>query len=175
MYSLMVRERILGSDHWWVLRGLTQRSRIYCLDLKYKRHMDLSKYAVKLQHNPVDTLTSIYVYLLQELCHFLWLVHKDIQRLDSTADFVIGFDDVYDVLEMATTNTSRTRGHNLRLETPLIKNNTRRNFFAHRIIKPWNALPTTIVNSHSTQSFKRQISNLDLSLYLKYPCILHNS
>ena len=72
-------------------------------------------------------------------------------------------------------NTSRTRGHNLRLDTPLIKNNTRRNFFAHRIIKPWNALPTTIVNSHSTQSFKRQISNLDLSLYLKYPCIPHNS
>ena len=72
-------------------------------------------------------------------------------------------------------NSSRTRGHNLRLETPLIKNNTRRNFFAHRIIKPWNALPTTVVNSHSTQSFKRQISNLDLSLYLKYPCIPHNS
>ena len=72
-------------------------------------------------------------------------------------------------------NTSRTRCHNLRLVTHLIKNNIRRNFFAHRIIKPWNALPTTIVNSHFTQSFKRQISNLDLSLYLKYPCIPHNS
>ena len=72
-------------------------------------------------------------------------------------------------------NTSRTRGHNLRLETTLIKNNTRWNFFAHRIIKLWNALPATIVNSHSSQFFKSQISNLDLSLYLKYPCIPHNS
>jgi hypothetical protein len=117
-------------------------------------------YNVHLCYTMLHTCTMYYVcYTMLYTCK-MYYVH---------GHSALQFNDFFKF-----SNSSRTRGHNLRLETPLIKNNTRRNFFAHRIIKPWNALPTTIVNSHSTKSFKRQISNLDLSLYLKYPCIPHN-
>jgi hypothetical protein len=68
-------------------------------------------------------------------------------------------------------NTSFTRGHNLRLAFPLIKCSTRRNFFAYRVIKPWNSLPPLVVNAKSAQSFKSRLSSVDLSIYLKYPFI----
>ena len=45
-------------------------------------------------------------------------------------------------------DTILTRGHNLRLDIPLIQTNTRRNFFAYRVVKPWNSLPSSVVNSH---------------------------
>ena len=68
-------------------------------------------------------------------------------------------------------NTSFTRGHSLRLAFPLIKCSTRRNFFAYRVIKPWNSLPPLVVNAESAQSFKSKLSSVDLSIYLKYPFI----
>ena len=64
-----------------------------------------------------------------------------------------------------------TRGHYLRLAFPLIKCSTRRNFFAYRVIKPWNSLPPLVVNAKSAQSFKSRHSSVDLSIYLKYPFI----
>ena len=69
-------------------------------------------------------------------------------------------------------NTTRTRGHNLRLDIPLIQTNTRRNFFAYRVVKPWNSLPSSIVNAPSTSSFKSRLAKVDLSTYIKFPCIL---
>ena len=68
-------------------------------------------------------------------------------------------------------NTSFTRGHNFRLAFPLTKCTTRRNFFAYRVIKPWNSLPPHVVNATSTHSFKSRLSSVDLSIYLKYPFI----
>ena len=57
-------------------------------------------------------------------------------------------------------NSSRTRGHNLRLEIPLTKCTPRNNFFASRVIKPWNSLPHHVVNAPSTHSFKSQLAQM---------------
>ncbi|MFZ2539529.1 MAG: reverse transcriptase family protein, partial [Oscillospiraceae bacterium] len=67
-----------------------------------------------------------------------------------------------------------TRGHTLRLEIPLTKNNTRKHFFSSRVVKPWNSLSASIVNIKSKLTFKHAISKLDLSIYLKFPCNLLN-
>ena len=68
-------------------------------------------------------------------------------------------------------NSSRTRGHNFRLEMPLTKCTTRHNFFASRVIKPWNSLPYHVVNATSTHSFKSRLASCDLSIFLKFPII----
>jgi len=68
-------------------------------------------------------------------------------------------------------NSSRTRGHNFRLEIPLTKCTPRHNFFASRVIKPWNSLPHHVVNAPSTHSFKSQLASCDLSIFLKFPIV----
>ena len=68
-------------------------------------------------------------------------------------------------------NSQITRGHELRLDVPLTHSSIRHNFFSCRVIKPWNSLPATIVKCGSTKSFKRLLSNTDLSIFLKFPCI----
>ena len=69
-------------------------------------------------------------------------------------------------------NYSGTRGHMLRLEIPFAKLNIRKNFFACRVVKPWNALPAATVNSATSKIFKNNLYKIDLSLYLKFPCVL---
>jgi len=68
-------------------------------------------------------------------------------------------------------NSSRTRGHNFRLEIPLTKCTPRHNFVASRVIKPWNSLPHHVVNAPSTHSFKSQLASCDLSIFLKFPIV----
>jgi len=68
-------------------------------------------------------------------------------------------------------NSQITRGHELRLDVPLAHSSIRHNFFSCRVVKPWNSLPATIVKCGSTKSFKRLLSNTDLSIFLKFPCI----
>ena len=69
-------------------------------------------------------------------------------------------------------NSNRTSGHNLRLEIPLVNSSIRYNFFANRVIKPWNSLPLNVVNAFSTNSFKIRLASVDLSIFLKYPRII---
>ena len=52
---------------------------------------------------------------------------------------------------------SVTRGHIYKLKTPKPCNSEiRRNSFSHRIILPWNKLPSNIVASKNTDEFKRK-------------------
>ena len=76
------------------------------------------------------------------------------------------FSDIFKL-----SNFSRTRGHNFRLEIPLTKCTTRHNFFASRVIKPWNSLPDHVVNATSTHSFKSRLATCDLSIFLKFPIV----
>ena len=68
-------------------------------------------------------------------------------------------------------NSQITRGHELRLDVPLAHSSVRHNFFSCRVAKPWNSLPATVIKCGSTKSFKRLICNVDISIFLKFPCI----
>jgi len=62
--------------------------------------------------------------------------------------------------------SSQTRGHAHKLYKSRCSSNTRRNFFAERVVNVWNALPNT-VNFSSLPSFKRSIESVDFTDFLK--------
>ena len=52
-------------------------------------------------------------------------------------------------------NYTKTRGHNLKVQINKISNTSlRQNFFTERVVGPWNALPSYIVNSDTVDQFK---------------------
>jgi Reverse transcriptase (RNA-dependent DNA polymerase) len=60
-----------------------------------------------------------------------------------------------------------TRGHRFRIYRERCFKTVRRNFFAYRVLNYWNNLPVD-TDFGSLRSFKRYISRLDLSCYLRY-------
>jgi hypothetical protein len=58
------------------------------------------------------------------------------------------------------------RGHPLKLTVPLAKTNTRKFFFANRIVPIWNSLPADLVLSPSVESFKFKLRKTDLNKHL---------
>ena len=63
----------------------------------------------------------------------------------------------------------RTRGHPRKLVLNLAKLDARKYFFAHRIIKPWNELPSDCVNARSLSSFKQKLSLVNFNHFLTFP------
>ena len=61
----------------------------------------------------------------------------------------------------------RTRGHCFKITVPNSGINARQHVFAVRVIPAWNYLPTTIVTSPSVCIFKKRVSEIDLSSFLK--------
>ena len=65
-------------------------------------------------------------------------------------------------------SVSQTRGQPYKLlYKPRCTDTGRHNFFIGRVVKVWNALPST-VNFSSLLTFKSSLRNVDFSSYLKY-------
>ena len=58
---------------------------------------------------------------------------------------------------------STTRGHPYKLYKQFTSSTIRASFFTNRVINSWNNLPVSIVDFSSLSSFKRAISNVDLT------------
>ena len=56
---------------------------------------------------------------------------------------------------------SFTRGHPYKLYGNHCRTNVRRHFFACRIVKVWNSLPTDRVDFDSLGRFRRSLHNID--------------
>jgi hypothetical protein len=69
----------------------------------------------------------------------------------------------------------RTRGHNLKLAHPYARTDTRKFFFANRVVPVWNQLTSEVVNAVSLNSFKKLIRQVDLSGFLKHPALADES
>ena len=74
----------------------------------------------------------------------------------------VNFDDIF-----TFGTVTNTRGHKYKLYKSHCRCNTRRFFFAERIINVWNLLPPT-VNFSSLASFKRAIREVDFSEFLAF-------
>ena len=61
----------------------------------------------------------------------------------------------------------RTRGHSLKLIVDKVKTNCRKFFFSNRITSAWNSLPDTVVQASSLPIFKRLLSEINLSKFLR--------
>ena len=63
----------------------------------------------------------------------------------------------------------RTRGHNLRLYVkPANKLHPKHHSFQHRVVNPWNSLPSDVVNSPNLDTFKNRLDKHWKNLKLKY-------
>ena len=45
-------------------------------------------------------------------------------------------------------------------------NSTRKNFFAHRVVKRWNYLPAHVVDFSSLNRFKKSLHKVDFSSFI---------
>jgi hypothetical protein len=135
-------------------------------------------------NDEIESVQRSFTKRLPGLCNLTYierLTKLQIQSLEHrrlVADLVTCFNIIHGFSSLQFSdffkfsNSNRTRGHNLRLEIPLVKSSIRYNFFANRVIKPWNSLPLNVVNAISTNSFKNKLASIDLSIFLKYPCII---
>ena len=62
-----------------------------------------------------------------------------------------------------------TRGHNLKLYAKASKkNHPKHHSFHHRVVNPWNSLPSNVVNAPSLDAFKNRLDQHWSSLSLRY-------
>ena len=71
-------------------------------------------------------------------------------------------------------HNTTSRGHPYCLSVPLANINVRNHFFSNRIISVWNSLPTELVMSNSTASFKYHLRKTDLSKFLIFATYIPN-
>ena len=116
MQALMLRERILGPDHIKVQTGLLFRGWVYKLYGEYRRCIDLWVYAYKLQNARVKQFTKrspsrIYEAPLFKLSLVFWDAYRDYHQINSWDNsFRVKFEEVLEVLNMATSNVDDATG-----------------------------------------------------------------
>lgn len=71
-----------------------------------------------------------------------------------------GFTKVDKNKFLSYTGSSKTRGHYLKLEKYRPRLDLRKNFFSHRIVNSWNALPSYVVEADSVNTFKNRYDKL---------------
>jgi hypothetical protein len=64
-----------------------------------------------------------------------------------------------------------TRGHSHKISIPLARTDTRKLFFACRVVNPWNSLDEDTVAAPNIKSFKTRLLKADLSKFLIHPYI----
>ena len=112
----------------------------------------------------------------QEMLFIFFKINNKQQRR-LLFDLKMCYNIVYGVCDLrfsdffTYSNSFSTRGHTLKLAVPLCKHNTRKYFFAVRIVPIWNSLPEHIVSASSPAVFKKLISAHDFSLFLNFPCV----
>ena len=64
---------------------------------------------------------------------------------------------------------TNTRGHNQKIfKTGTKKHHPKRHSFHHRLVNPWNSLPSDVVNSPSLDTFKNRLDKHWSNLPIKY-------
>jgi hypothetical protein len=109
-----------------------------------------------------------------ERLSFLKLQSLEHRRLiaDLTMTYNILHDKVSINNDIFTLNPNKNlRGHPLKITVPVIKTNVQKFLFSNRVIAPWNSLPTPVVLSKSTLSFKNQLKKIDLNNHLIFRSI----
>jgi len=60
-----------------------------------------------------------------------------------------------------TSLLSSNRGHSFRLFNQFAFRDVRQNYFSHRVVNNWNSLPSSIVEAHSIDEFKKRFDNFN--------------
>ncbi len=70
--------------------------------------------------------------------------------------------------QLCTSQVVRTRGHALKLFSKHCALDVSKFFFTIRIVRAWNSLAASVVNSISVSAFKFHLSSSDVSVHLSY-------
>lgn len=100
MQSLLIRERILGTDHKDTIFGLMYRGAVYADMHYYQRCVDLWKYAFQLRHQRKEPLNHECLFTLQALCKLFWEISEENQAGFTKEQ--VQYADVREVLDMAS-------------------------------------------------------------------------
>jgi len=73
--------------------------------------------------------------------------------------YVVGPPERYGLLLRC--NSSKTRGHSLKVYTTHSRVTSRLNFFGNRIVKPWNFLPKSVALATNIKCFNRLVKNVN--------------
>ncbi|KAK2180599.1 hypothetical protein NP493_436g01037 [Ridgeia piscesae] len=104
MQALLIRERILGTEHKETIFGLMYRGAVYADTHHYQRCVDMWKYAFHLRHMKPEPLDHECLFTLQALCKLFWEIYDE--NLDGSTGESVRFADVIDVFEMAANEFS---------------------------------------------------------------------
>ena len=138
---------------------------------------------LKYQTDLIESVQRTFTKMLPGFANLTYaerLLNLQLQSLQQRRllfDLKMCYNIVYGVYDLrfsdffTYSNSFSTRGHTLKLAVPLCKHNTRKYFFAVRIVPIWNSLPEHIVSASSPAVFKKLISAHDFSLFLNFPCV----
>ena len=103
----MIREQILGPHHTVTLLGLYWQSLRYRADREYRRCINVCRYALQLQNvgsNPLITSQHLCNCFMAALYYTCWFYCDLYRQLTNANNVLITFEEVLEVLQMATTN-----------------------------------------------------------------------
>ena len=110
-------------------------------------------YSTRLSIMKLDSLEGRRLYKDMTFCYNIINGYVDIE-----------FDEFF---QFADSGLRRNR-HSQTLKVPNCKINSRKYNFSSRVVSCWNSLPQRVIDSRSTDVFKRSIRELDFSRFLKY-------
>ena len=115
MHALMLFERIMGPNDSRLIPLLLSRGFMYERRGKLGLCIDIWKYAFQLENDCVEQMPILYprtryFRTLENLCLVFFRGHHERQQPNSTGNFMINFEDVFDVLQLVTSKEDAASG-----------------------------------------------------------------
>ena len=108
MRAVTIFERIFGPHHIYTIFRLLSRGEADIANRVYRRGADIHRYALQLLSVDVNTSTadeihrSLYFTTMYEMCLIFCQIHSECQQHNNSNRAVLEFDEVFEVLQMAT-------------------------------------------------------------------------
>ena len=113
MHALMVREQILGPNHPSLQSELFNCSERYKIVGEFRRSFEILRYAYQQQNACVEQMTNpyhcfLFIRPLYKLCLYFIEMYNECHQPNSRNNFRIHFEDVFEILLMATSKIDAT-------------------------------------------------------------------
>uniref|UniRef100_A0A8C5QYE7 Reverse transcriptase domain-containing protein n=1 Tax=Leptobrachium leishanense TaxID=445787 RepID=A0A8C5QYE7_9ANUR len=141
LYRALVRPHLEYCVQYWrpylqkdidILERVQRRTTKMVYDLKEKSYQ--------------ERLNDLNMYSLEK--------RRDRGDMIETFKYVKGIHKVEEGSICKRKQSSKTRGHSLRLEGQRFKSNIRRHYFTERVVDTWNSLPVEVVEAKTVIEFK---------------------
>ena len=199
MHALMLRERILDPNHKGIQIGLLDRSEMYKQDGEYRRCIDILKYAHQFQNARLEQVSYPcfrirFTRPLLYMCYFFCEIHSECHQSNNRDNFRLEFEDVIEVLQMATSKVDEVTGiiysvefqededwplihmkmilHLMKLITELIKDENQKLIFYRVIYRLVRSQPKTYKGQTLLHlSVKQSTSEINKVFFSVFPSI----